>query len=183
MWTQLSYDVSVDIDMTNIEELQLLMASLGCDDLEAVSSFLELYLYPTTILDRLFIRLPGDAAEASGAAAAPADEAQQRRISSYDDNNDLVLDHLRLIKAVNFRGTWCELVLISFLLKKAPAVEQLVLVAVEEEHGASGDELLKIIRGKVSAMQKASPDVRVTVCHPSEDRSQNPAHTRFYHEE
>ncbi|TVU22519.1 hypothetical protein EJB05_32225, partial [Eragrostis curvula] len=176
---QLNYDDLMEIDMTNIEELQLLMASLDEDDLEALFSFLQ--LNPITILDRLFIRLPIDAAEASGVAAAPIHKAQGSFIADYVDN--LVLDHLRLIKVVNFRGTRCELVMISFLLKKAPALEQLVLVAVEEERGASGDELLKIIQGKVSAMQKASPEVRVTVCRPSEDRSQNPAHTRFYHEE
>ncbi|TVU22482.1 hypothetical protein EJB05_32180, partial [Eragrostis curvula] len=176
---QLNYDDLMEIDMTNIEELQLLMASLDEDDLEALFSFLQ--LNPITILDRLFIRLPIDAAEASGVAAPPIHEAQGSFIADYVDN--LVLDHLRLIKVVNFRGTRCELVMISFLLKKAPALEQLVLVAVEEERGASGDELLKIIQGKVSAMQKASPEVRVTVCRPSEDRSQNPAHTRFYHEE
>ncbi|TVU22486.1 hypothetical protein EJB05_32184, partial [Eragrostis curvula] len=96
--------------------------------------------------------------------------------------DDFLLGHLKLIKVANFRGTRLEFVLLSFLTNRAPALEQLVLTTVDEDE-APGDELLKIIQERVSAMRKASPVAQVTVCRPSQDRNHNPAHTRFYHEE
>jgi hypothetical protein len=85
---------------------------------------------------------------------------------------------MRLINMVRF-----ELTMIAFLLNRAPALERLVLVAVDGEEEAPGDELLDIIRDQVSLMGRASPDVLITVCRPSEDSSENAAHSRFYHEE
>jgi hypothetical protein len=117
----------------------------------------------------------------SGAAEELAGEVDNAGIIIYED--DFVLGHLRLIKVVNFRGTRLELMMLAFLLKRAPVLEQLVLVTVDEGE-APGNEQLKMIQERVSAMRKASLEARVTVCRPTEDRSsQNPAHTRFYHEE
>ncbi|KAK3159964.1 hypothetical protein QOZ80_1BG0053480 [Eleusine coracana subsp. coracana] len=184
MWDQLSYDEGVEIDMTNVQELQLLMASLGNNDyygLEAVSSFFQIMELP--LLDRLFVRLPCElppAAVESDAAVAPTGEVDDRDVHIY--GNDFVFDQLRLIKVVNFRGTKCELVMLAFLVKRAPILEQLVVVTVDEDEVT--EEQVKIIQGQVSMMRKASQEARITVCRPSEDRSsQNPAHTRFYHEE
>jgi hypothetical protein len=77
-----------------------------------------------------------------------------------------------------------ELAMVAFLLRRAPVLERLVLVAVDGE-GAPGDELLDIMRDEVSSMAMAasSPDVLITVCRPSEDSSDNAAHWGFYHEE
>ncbi|CAD6239080.1 unnamed protein product [Miscanthus lutarioriparius] len=178
LWAQLGYDECVDIDMTNIPELQLLLSSEGeDDDLYSFASFFQ--INPLPLLDRLFVNLPSHTTDASDAAAALAGEV-------VDDSRmmiqhfDFVLDHLSFIKLVNFRGTRFELQLLAFLLSSAPALEQLVLVTVGEEGGALGDE--HVIRGWVSEMPKASPEAQLTVCRSSEDRSQNPVHTRFYHE-
>ncbi|KAL6626478.1 hypothetical protein ACP70R_030204 [Stipagrostis hirtigluma subsp. patula] len=184
----LAYDTDVN-GMTNLQELQLLMASLDEDDdlerkqlglsslLESVSSFFQ--VTPLPLLERLFIRIPGD--PAGGTAAALTGELNDSGIFLY--GYDIVLDHLRFIKVVNFHGTRCELKLLVFLMKRAPALEDVVLVTVEAE-GAPGDEWLKILQGRLSAMpMKASPEARVTVCRPSGDGSRKPAHRRFYHEE
>ncbi|TVU22525.1 hypothetical protein EJB05_32231, partial [Eragrostis curvula] len=116
----------------------------------------------------------------SGTAAALTSVVDDSCILIHGD--DFVLGHLKLIKVANFRGTRLEFVLLSFLIKRAPALEQLVLITVDEDE-APGDEQLKIIQQRVSAMRKASPEAQVIVCRPSEVRNHNPAHTRFYHEE
>ena len=115
-----------------------------------------------------------------GYAIVPVDDSRMM-IQHFD----FVLDHLSFIKLVNFRGTRFQLQLLAFLLKRAPALEQLVLVTVGEEGGAPspGDEHLEVIQRQASAMRKASPQARLTVCRSSQDRSQNPVHTRLYHEE
>jgi hypothetical protein len=78
-----------------------------------------------------------------------------------------------------------ELQQLAVILKSAPALEHLVLVTVGEEGGAPdpGDEHLELIQRHVSAMRKASPHARLTVCRSSQDRSRNPVHMRFYDEE
>jgi len=115
-----------------------------------------------------------------GYAIVPVDDSRMM-IQHFD----FVLDHLSFIKLVNFRGTRFELQLLAFFLKRAPALKQLVLVTVGEEGGAPGpgDEHLEAIQRQVSAMRKASPHARLTVCGPCQDRSQNPVHTRLYDEE
>jgi hypothetical protein len=212
MWAQLGYDIDVNIDMTNVQGLQLLMATLDKEDLDAVSRFFQIVELP--LLDRLFVHVNLNLAQiklqfswrkkvlkltssfaysenqlqlpcevslddiGSGAAAELAGEVDDASIYIYGD--DLVLGHLRLIKVVNFRGTRLELMMLAFLMKRAPVIEQLVLVTVDEgEAPPPGDEQLKMIQERVSAMRKASLEVRVSVCRPSEDRSsQNPAHTK-----
>ncbi|KAL6626477.1 hypothetical protein ACP70R_030203 [Stipagrostis hirtigluma subsp. patula] len=164
------------MDVPNLQELQLVMASLGDNDVDRITGLFEFIKSP--ILDRLFIRLPGGSPRGKSVVLATAP------LCSDEGNMDVVLDHLTFIKVVNFRGTVCELRLLKLLMNRAPALEQLVLVTVEGV-GDSGDEQeqLKIIQGQVSAMRTAPPAARVTVCRPSEDGSRNPAHTRFYHEE
>jgi len=105
--------------------------------------------------------------------------------SELEIDHEFVLDSLSFIKLVNFQGTRLELLLLAVFLKRAPALEHLVLVTVGEEGGAPGprDEHLELIERHVSAMRKASPHARLTVCRSSQDRSQNPVHTRFYDQE
>ncbi|KAL6850529.1 hypothetical protein ACP4OV_021156 [Aristida adscensionis] len=182
----LGYNESMTFDMENTLELQLLMAPLEeDDDVDFVCRFFH-HTAQFPLLDRLFVRLPGGPAGAGGAVTAAAEAAAAGEI---DDpgmlffSDGYVLDHLRFIKVVNFRGSRGELQLLVFFLKRAPVLEEVVLVTPEGEGAPGGDEWLAIMQGRVSAMPKASPAARVTVCRPSDDRSQNPAHTRFYHEE
>ncbi|CAD6232196.1 unnamed protein product [Miscanthus lutarioriparius] len=179
------WNLRVRFDTTNIQELQLLIASEDDydDDLEVFAGFFQENELP--LLDRLFLRFPGHVTDASDAdaAAAPAGEVVDDSEREIDD--EFVLDSLSFIKLVNFRGTRFELQLLAFFLKRAPALKQLVLVTGGEEGGAPGpgDEHLEVIQRQVSAMRKASPHARLTVCGPCQDRSQNPVHTRLYDEE
>ncbi|CAL4957377.1 unnamed protein product [Urochloa decumbens] len=169
---------ALGVDAPNLQELQLLMPSLGDDDVERVSACFEFISVP--ILDRLFIRLLGGPADAGGAAASsPAAGEDEPDIVP---NVDIVLDHLTLVKVVNVRGTRCELRLLRFLMNRAPVLEQLVLVTAEEE-GPLGGEEIKAIQMRVSAMRTASPEARVTVCRPGKGGSRNPAHAKLYHEQ
>ncbi|KAK3159962.1 hypothetical protein QOZ80_1BG0053400 [Eleusine coracana subsp. coracana] len=181
---------ALTMDMPNLQELQLLMPSLGDDDVDRVAGFFELTKPP--ILDRLFIRvvhhrkfvkLATDSKRSRGSSSStvPDDEDDAEIAAS---NSDLVLDHLKFIKVLNFRGTRSEVRLLRFLMDRAPALEHLVLVTVEEEQGTlRDDEQMKIIQRRLSAMRMSESAVaRVTVCRPSEDGSRNPARTRFYHE-
>ncbi|KAL6661858.1 hypothetical protein ACP70R_001242 [Stipagrostis hirtigluma subsp. patula] len=180
---QILLDIEAYAHMPNLQELQLLM-SPDEDDLEYVSSFFMMTagFYAANrlpLLEHLFIRLLDDDPIGGGGAAAA--------LAGHDDGADVVLyefvlGQLTFIKVVNFRGTRRGLGLLRFLLKRAPVLEQLVLVT-PEAGGALGDEELRNIQGQVSALQRASPEARVTVCRPSEDDSLNPTHTRFYHEE
>ncbi|RLN24083.1 putative F-box/LRR-repeat protein [Panicum miliaceum] len=175
------------IDMPNLQELQLLMGSLeeeGDQDPrypERVYYFFQFTSLP--VLERLFIRLSSNPANGSSSATALTDEDED------EDDKDIrfggrenVLGQLTFIKVVNFRGTRRERRLVGFLLKRAPILEQLVLVTAGGG-GAPGDELLEDIQEWVSALQKASREARTSVCRPSEDESPNHAHTRFFHEE
>ncbi|TVU22475.1 hypothetical protein EJB05_32173, partial [Eragrostis curvula] len=125
----------------------------------------------------------GKASRASGSGAATVMAGEDEDDAYIASNSDLVLDHLKFIKVVNFRGTRCEVRLLEFLVSRAPALEQLVLLVAVEGEGVVGDEQMKIVQGRVMAMQTASPVFRVVVCRHSEDGSRSPAHTRFYHEE
>ncbi|KAJ1283276.1 hypothetical protein BS78_03G116000 [Paspalum vaginatum] len=169
-------------DMPNIEELQLLMDSLLDEDycLEVVSSFFK--LIPLPVLQRLFVRLRIDhEPEGEGSSSA-------YRRENDDDSEDMtpkkeiVLDQLTFVKFVNFSGTWRELRLLSFFLERAPVLQQLVLVTPEGE-GAPGDDRLKAIHERVSALEKASSEASISVCRPKEDDTPNHPHTRYFHEE
>ncbi|KAF7089205.1 hypothetical protein CFC21_092221 [Triticum aestivum] len=111
-----------DVDAPNLEELQLLMdsVSMGDDDVTRFSGFLELVVAP--LLERLFIRLP-DACGGTAGTGEGADIVLECEIA---------LDHLTFLKVVNFRGTRCELRLLRFVLRRAPVLEQLVLVTPED---------------------------------------------------
>ena len=111
-----------------------------------------------------------------------SDEEEEDDDKYIGFGHKIVLGQLTFIKVVHFRGTWRERRLVGFLLKRAPILEQLVLV-MAEGGGAPGDERLEDIREWVSALRKASREARTSVCRPSEDDSPNHAHTRFFHEE
>jgi hypothetical protein len=105
---------------------------------------------------------------------------------------EVALDHLTFAKVVNFRGTTRELRLLRFLLRRAPILEELVLVTPEENEGARGDHdqqqsvcpLLKIVQEHVSEIRKAWlwQDPHVTVFGPKEDDSRSPTHMKYYND-
>jgi len=97
-------------------------------------------------------------------------------------DEEISLDRLTFIKMLNFRGATRELRLLRFLLRRAPVLEELVLVTPEEE-GTPGnhDHLLKVVKEHVSEARKAWKDAHVTVCRPREDDSRSPAHTKYYY--
>ena len=103
---------------------------------------------------------------------------------------EIALDHLTFLKVVNFRGTRRELRVLRFVLRRAPVLEQLVLVTPEDV-GTPGDHdqqesvrlLLKVVQEHVSKISKAWlwQEPRVTLCRPREDDGRSPAHTKYYH--
>ncbi|CAL4957381.1 unnamed protein product [Urochloa decumbens] len=169
------------INMPNLQELQLLLGSLE-EEGEQDPRFPERVYYFFThtslpVLEQLFVRLSRNPANGSCSPTAPDDEDAE-----IEFGHEIVLGQLTFIKVVHFRGTWREWRLVAFLLQRAPILEQLVLVTADGE-GAPADGQLEDIRERVSALEKASRDVRISVCRPSEDDSPNHAHTRFLHEE
>ncbi|KAL6849901.1 hypothetical protein ACP4OV_020528 [Aristida adscensionis] len=93
------------------------------------------------LLDRLFLHLPGsggDPADAASPTTGGEGDADIVVIPEFE----FVLGHLSFVKVVNFRGARRELRLLGFLLSRAPALEQLVLVTVEGE----GDEHLEMMQ-------------------------------------
>ncbi|CAL4964359.1 unnamed protein product [Urochloa decumbens] len=170
------------IDMPNLQELQLLLGSLE-EEGEQDPRFPERVYYFFThtslpVLERLFVRLSRNPADGSSSPTAPDDEDAE-----IEFGHEIVLGQLTFVKVVHFRGTWREWRLVAFLLQRAPILEQLVLVTAAEGEGAPSHEQLEDIRERVSALEKASRDVRISVCRPGEDDSPNHAHTRFFHEE
>ncbi|XBI63744.1 hypothetical protein VPH35_044096 [Triticum aestivum] len=153
----------------NLEELQLLVDSMGDDDVTHFSVFFEVFEAP--LLEHLFIRLP----DTRGGTAATGEGADI--VLEYE----ITLDHLTFLKVVNFPGRRPELRLLRF---------QLVLVTPEDV-GTPGDHehqdnvrlLLKVVQEHVSEISKAWlwQEPRVTVCRPREDDSRSPAHTKYYH--
>ncbi|XP_048567864.1 F-box/LRR-repeat protein At3g03360-like [Triticum urartu] len=193
------------VDTPNLEELQLLLDSMGDDDVTRFSGFFELIAAP--LLERLFIRIsflihnqfepefPWRARppltswnlqlpDTCGGTAATGEDADI--LLDYE----IALDHLMFLKVVNFRGTRRELRLLRFVLRRAPVLEQLVLITPEDV-GTPGDHeqqesvrlLLKVVQEHVSEISKAWlwQEPRVTVCRPREDDSRSPAHTKYYH--
>lgn len=169
------------VDTPNLEELQLLMDSMGDDDVTRFSGFLELIAPP--LLERLFIRLPAACGDRAGGACGGT-------AATGEDYFEIALDHLTFVKVVNFRGTRRELRLLRFVLRRAPVLEQLVLVTPDEV-GTPGEHdpqqsvrlLLKVVQEHVSEISKAWlwQEARVTVCRPREDDSRSPAQTKYYH--
>uniref|UniRef100_M8BB11 Uncharacterized protein n=1 Tax=Aegilops tauschii TaxID=37682 RepID=M8BB11_AEGTA len=201
-----------DVDAPNLEELQLLMdsVSMGDDDVTRFSGFLELVVAP--LLERLFIRvsiliyihdpfepdlprratltsyrLCGSNLQLPDACGGTAGTGEGADIVL---ECEIALDHLTFLKVVNFRGTRCELRLLRFVLRRAPVLEQLVLVTPEDV-GTPGHHdqeesvrlLLKVVQEHVSEISKAWlwQEPCVTVCRPREDDSRSPAHTKYYH--
>ncbi|KAF7078623.1 hypothetical protein CFC21_083026 [Triticum aestivum] len=149
-----------DVDAPNLEELQLLMDSISMGDDDVTRFSGFLELVVAPLLERLFIRC------------------------------EIALDHLTFLKVVNFRGTRRELRVLRFVLRRAPVLEQLVLVTPEDV-GTPGDHdqqesvrlLLKVVQEHVSKISKAWlwQEPRVTLCRPREDDGRSPAHTKYYH--
>ncbi|KAI5006518.1 hypothetical protein ZWY2020_033761 [Hordeum vulgare] len=78
----------------------------------------------------------------------------------------------------------------AFVLRRAPVLEQLVLVTPEDvgtpgdhDHHKSVRLLLKVVQEHVLEISKAWlwEEPRVTVSRPMEDNSRSPAHTKYYH--
>jgi len=123
-------------------------------------------------------QLPSDPGYGWSSSAAARDEETDDADMTLE--HEIVLGQLTFIKVVNFRGTRRELRLLAFFLKRAPSLEQLVLVTPEEEEAPAD---LKAMRERVSELQRPRREARVSVCRPKEDDSPNHAHTRIFHED
>ncbi|KAK1664176.1 hypothetical protein QYE76_052335 [Lolium multiflorum] len=155
----------------NLEEVQLLMDTMSDGDVSRFCGFFGLTEPP--LLERLFVRLPAAACEDT------TEDTCSGTIATGEDADivldyEIALDHLTFIKVINFRGTTRELRLLRFLLRRAPVLEQLVLVIPEENEGTPGDHdqqkklslLLKIVKEHVTEIRKAWlwQDAHVSLC-------------------
>ena len=109
---------------------------------------------------------------------------------------DVIFNNLKVIKVNNFRGTTSELRLLKFLLQKAVVLQFLVIVApptdtkeeTDAEHIGSSSQCkpnervgLRIFRGQLSVLPKASSNVHIVVCdYLDDDTGLNPLHTQVY---
>lgn len=167
------------IDTPNLQELQVLMGSLGDDDDTRFPDFFELAAPP--LLERLFIQLPAD-----------CDGDSEEEDTDMVPGHEISLGRLTFIKVANFRGTRRELRLLRFLVGMAPALEQLVLVTPDPEAEQGGttlrhddqdkQQLLQIVQEQLSEVRKARRDqAHVVVCRARDDGSRRPAHSKYYH--
>ncbi|CAL5049558.1 unnamed protein product [Urochloa decumbens] len=88
----------------------------------------------------------------------PSEEQSEEDVPEYGLNN------LMIAKMMKFKGHYCEMRLISFLLRKAPALKKLLLVSHKGHIEALGKDTLDIsyfMNLKLLGSRKASPDAKI----------------------
>ncbi|CAN6215881.1 unnamed protein product [Urochloa humidicola] len=94
----------------------------------------------------------------------PLDENVPREEQSEEDVPEYGLNNLTMAKMMKFKGQYSEMRLISFLLRKAPALKKLLLVAPKGHIKALGKDTLDIsyfMKLKLLGSRKASPDAKI----------------------
>ncbi|ONK74714.1 uncharacterized protein A4U43_C03F9390 [Asparagus officinalis] len=176
------------IPLPNLQELQMLVDVMSEENISQIYRFF--HIYPSPFLEKLLIRLPGYLEDPTGTEYIP---------TALNQPTNVVFDHLKEIKLSNFRGCILEMRLVKFLLEKAITLERLVLIAppMELNEGIKSDQVglslqskfserigLRIIRGQLSTLPKASLNVSIVVQEFFEDdMSLNPVHREVYCEQ
>ncbi|CAN6200735.1 unnamed protein product [Urochloa humidicola] len=94
----------------------------------------------------------------------PLDENVPPEEQSEEDVPEYGLNNLMIAKMMKFKGHYSEMRLISFLLRKAPALKKLLLVAPEGHIKALGKDTLDIsyfMKLKLLGSRKVSPDAKI----------------------
>lgn len=170
-----NHGVDFRIELQNLQELQLLMTSMTDEDLTCFYTFFCICSSP--LLEKLFIRLPKHIDD-------PNEEKYGVTVlNSPNLDNVTTFVQLKAIKVTNFKGSRNEMRLLSFLLQKAPILETLVLVlpTVKEDNGKE-KQGLRILRGQVSLLRKASPFVQIILHEFGEDDGFDPTHMEIYND-
>ncbi|KAF3332968.1 F-box/FBD/LRR-repeat protein [Carex littledalei] len=160
------------MELRNLLELQLVMDSISEEHLHCMFTFF--HLCPSPFLEKLFIQFPSNL-------------DQQYDISDLviaeKNTPDIVFQNLKWIKITNFDGSPLVLKLVKFLMEKATVLESIFLVM--NQCDISNNSLsLRIVRGQLSILPKASKDAQIVICGPLDrDCSINPTHNTFYHQE
>ncbi|XP_020593286.1 putative F-box/LRR-repeat protein At5g54820 [Phalaenopsis equestris] len=162
------------IELQNLHELQLVLTSMTDEDLTCFYTFF--YSCSSPFLDKLFILLPTHIDD-------PNEEKYWVRVLNPLSPDDISFDHLKMIKVTNFKGSRNEMRLVSFLLQKAAILETLVLVLPAVQEGNGKETLvLRILRGQVLLLEKASPCAQIILHEFGEDDGLNPTHVEIYND-
>ncbi|KAG2613789.1 hypothetical protein PVAP13_4KG392116 [Panicum virgatum] len=112
----------------------------------------------------------------------PLDENVPQEEQSEEDLPEYGLNNLMIAKMMKFRGHYFEMRLVSFLLRKAPGLKKLLLVAPKGHIKALGKGTLDIshfIDSKLPRSRKASPDAQIILSETDFAASQ-PVHSDVF---
>ncbi|XP_020593285.1 uncharacterized protein LOC110033591 [Phalaenopsis equestris] len=165
--------VDFQIELQNLHELQFVMTSMTDEDLTCFC----FYSCLSPFLEKLFILLPTHIDD-------PNEEKYWVRVLNPLSPDDISFDHLKMIKVTNFKGSRNEMRLVSFLLQKAAILETMVLVLPAVKEGNGKERLvLRILRGQVLLLGKASPCAQIILHEFGEDDGLNPTHVEVYNDD
>jgi len=112
----------------------------------------------------------------------PLDENVPQEEQSEEDLPEYGLNNLMIAKMMKFKGHYFEMRLVSFLLRKAPGLMKLLLVAPKGHIKALGKGTLDIshfIDSKLPRSRKASPDAQIILSETDFAASQ-PVHSDVF---
>jgi len=112
----------------------------------------------------------------------PLDENVPQEEQSEEDLPEYGLNNLMIAKMMKFKGHYFEKRLVSFLLRKAPGLKKLLLVAPKGPIKALGKGTLDIshfIDSKLPRSRKASPDAQIILSETDFAASQ-PVHSDVF---
>ena len=112
----------------------------------------------------------------------PLDENVPLEEQSEEDVPEYGLNNLMIAKMMKFKGHYFEKRLVSFLLRKAPGLKKLLLVAPKGHIKALGKGTLDIshfIDSKLPRSRKASPDAQIILSETDFAASQ-PVHSDVF---
>ncbi|KAJ4809155.1 F-box protein [Rhynchospora pubera] len=156
------------LELSNLQELQLVFDHLDDEPIFYLFTFFS--ACPSPFLEKLFIKLTSN--------------FEKDDSFLMTEEPDIVFENLSWIKITNFGGSPPELKMVKFLLKKAIMLDSIFIVLTDQCDMANNSLSLRIIRGQLSVIPKASKDARIVICGPLDsDRTINPTHTTLYYQE
>ncbi|KAJ1698713.1 hypothetical protein LUZ63_007225 [Rhynchospora breviuscula] len=160
------------LQLYNLQELQLVLDSIGEDDIFCIFSFF--LLCPSPFLEKLFIQLP-----------FPSEflNVQSNSATAEEIISEIEFPSLKFIKITNFGGSPQELILVKFFLEKAIMLET-IFTLMNQRDDSNNSLSRRIIEGQLSVIPKASKDAYIVVCGQLDhDCWINPTHAKLYYEE
>ncbi|RLN13286.1 hypothetical protein C2845_PM09G21990 [Panicum miliaceum] len=180
-------------NLPSLRELQLLMFATTSTNLAHIYMFLRTCRCPQ--LERLFVQLPtcshdtfmGNSSEErlyyeDMYDEDPLDGNVPQEEQPEEDVPEYGLNNLMIAKMMKFKGHYFEMRLVIFLLRKAPGLKKLLLVAPKGHIKALGKHTLDIshlIDSKLPRSRRASPDSQIILSETDFAASQ-PVHSDVF---